>query len=81
MTSFVEQDGETQWYTVFRVEFLFEQVLALYSETAKHSQTFADLSPYIFTVNSDDSISMTRGASSLEDYFLNLLIRHQLAVF
>lgn len=31
--------------------------------------------------NSDDSISMTRGASSLEDYLLNLLIRHQLAVF
>lgn len=25
MTSFVEQEGDTEWYTVFRVEFLFVQ--------------------------------------------------------
>ena len=47
----------------------------------KHSQTSADLIPYAFINNGDDSISMTRGASSLEDYFWNLLILQQLAVF
>lgn len=35
----------------------------------KRSWTFTDLIPYVFINNSDDSISMTRGASSLEDYF------------
>lgn len=47
----------------------------------KCKRTFADLIPYVFINNSDDSISMTRGTSSLEDYFYNLLIRRQLAVF
>lgn len=47
----------------------------------KRNWTFTDLIPCVFINNSDDSISMTRGASSLEDYFWNLLIRHQLAVF
>lgn len=55
---------DRQSCTVFRVRVMFEQLC-----TVKYSQTFADLVPYVFINNSDDSISMTRGASSLEDYF------------
>lgn len=49
--------------------------------TVSLSQTFLDLIPNVFTNNGDDSISMPGGASRLEDYFLNLLIHYQLAVF
>lgn len=61
------QGGESVWTTAFFLQYI--------------RQTFADLILYISINNSDDSISMTRGASPKEDYLWNLLIRHQFAVF